>query len=194
MDNADDAYQRASIILEAHAQLSKSEHHPIDVPEACILRLLTDLLHYSHERNKGKNPNDNYYIDFEHLEKWAKEEFIKEREAAVEFHEPLLDPELKDLHQARSDPEFREIEAALNLRQIDETIAIDQRQKGELQRLGPSDELITRHAQENADQEKKARDERIRYAREFLQSREIAQQVDERGKQKASEHAKERET
>jgi hypothetical protein len=194
MDNADDAYQRASIILEAHAQLSKSEHHPIDVPEAVILRLLTDLLHYSHERNKGKTPDDNYYIDFEHLQRWAKKEFIKEREAAVELHEPFLDPELKDLHQARSDLEFRGIEAALNLRQIDERIAIDERQKGELKRLGPSEELITRHAQENADQQKKSRDERIRYAREFLQSREIARQVESSEKQNASEPAKERET
>lgn len=184
MDEHEKAYERAKLFLEAHWEATKGEHHPIDAPTYGIERLLVDLMHYVHERNFGKHADDVYYIHFDRIVANAKEQFISQREAVPETHEPFLDPHLRELYEAREDIEFRGIETTLRLRQLDEKIALHDKQQKEIAQFGTSDQLAEKHSLEISSQEKGFQEEKKRYAREFLEARRIAEELKNR------EHAK----
>ncbi|HXY78311.1 MAG TPA: hypothetical protein VEH47_05815 [Candidatus Acidoferrales bacterium] len=187
MDEHKEAYERAKLFLEAHWEATKGEHHPADAPDYAIERLLVDLMHYVHERNLGQFPDDVYYIHFDRIVADAKEQFIKQREAVPEKDEPFLDPSLKELHEAREHIEFRGIEADLKLRNLDEQIALHERQKKEIATVGRSDALAEKHRLETAAQEKSFEEEKKRYASEFLEARRLARELEQQEKDKALE-------
>lgn len=188
MDEHEKAYERAKLFLEAHWEISKGEHHPADAPTYGIERLLVDLMHYVHERNLGKHSDDVYYLHFDRMVADAKEQFISQREAVPETDEPFLDPSLKELHEAREHIEFRGIEAELGLRHLDEQIALRDKQQQEIRQFGPSDQLAEKHRLEISSQDKGFQEETKRYAREFLEAKRIAEEIDERERQHAREH------
>jgi len=187
MDEHEAAYERAKLFLEAHWEATKGEHHPADAPTYAIERLLVDLMHYVHERNLGQFPDDVYYIHFDRIVADAKEQFIKQREAVPEKDEPFLDPSLKELHEAREHIDFREIEANLKLRNLDEQIALREKQEKEIAKVGRSDELAEKHRQEISSQEKSFEEEKKRYAHEYLEAKRLAQEMEQQEKGKALE-------
>ena len=187
MDEHEEAYERAKLFLEAHWEATKGEHHPADAPTYAIERLLVDLMHYVHERNLGQFPDDVYYIHFDRIVADAREQFIKQREAVPEKDEPFLDPSLKELHEAREHIEFREIEASLKLRNLDEQIALRERQEKEIATAGPSNALAEKHRLEISSQEKSFEEEKKRYASEFLEARRLARELEQQEKDKALE-------
>jgi hypothetical protein len=189
LDSPGDAWRRADILLDAHHKLADTFHNPADVPSYAIERLITDIMHYAHERNKGKTIDSGEYIDFEHVVDNAKEQFVKEREAAPVLHEPLLDP-----YRPRPSPEFMEMEQKLYSRQLAERKELARKQEAELKSLGGSQALSERHDQELAKLTEKFEEERERHAREYHDAKRLARELEEQGKQKASEYAKERET
>jgi hypothetical protein len=143
-------------------------------------------MHYAHERNKGKPVEGGEYIQFDRVVANAKQQFIRERETAIEQHEPLLDPELQVLREARSCPEYREIEEDLALRQFLEGLTLIGKQRNEVQNLGASPELEFQHRQEDAEQEKRFKEEKKRYASEFLEAKRLAQENGAAGKRQGA--------
>ena len=84
-DEHEDAWKRALLLLEAHHKISNSDLHPYDVPGPGIERLLTDLMHYCHERNIGTTVGSGEYLEFDRMVEFARERFIKERETVIEI-------------------------------------------------------------------------------------------------------------
>jgi hypothetical protein len=179
MDDSREAAERASILLEANWKLSNGEHHPLDAPSFSIERLLTDLMHYSHSRNKGITDDSGEYLHFDRMVKDAREQFIKEREATPELFEPLLDP-----NRPQRDPEFDAMQDKLYSRQLAETLELERKHETELNSLGPSKELSDRHREERNNQIKNFDEERERYILEYHDAKRIAQEMEQQEKQK----------
>lgn len=179
MDDGREAAERASILLEANWKLSNGEHHPLDAPSYSIERLLTDLMHYSHRRNKGITDDSGEYLHFDRMVKDAREQFIKEREATPELFEPLLDPNLP-----QRDPEFDAMQNKLYSRQLAERRQLEDKQEAELRRLGPSKQLSDRHLQDRENQTDTFEQERERYTREYHDAKRTAQEMEQEEKQK----------
>jgi len=174
LDSAEDAYQRAKILLEAHHELADTFHHPADVPKYAIERLITDLMHYAHQRNKGKTVDGGEVIDFDRAVSDARQQFIKEREAAPELHEPLLDP-----NRPKPDPEFEKMQNELYSRQLAELKALDRKQQEEAQRLGPSKQIDLQHLQERRNLAEEHEKERERYVREYHEAKALARELEQ---------------
>jgi hypothetical protein len=178
MDESREAAERASILLEANWKLSNGEHHPNDAPSYSIQRLLADLMHYSHRRNKGITDDSGEYLEFDRMVKDAREQFIREREATPELSEPLLDPNLP-----QRDPEFDAMQNKLYSRQLAERRQLEDKQEAELKLLGPSKQLEDRHLQDRLKQTEKFAEERERYTREYHEAKRIAKELEQQEKQ-----------
>lgn len=96
------------------------------------------------------------------------------------------EPAVDDWTRANNDPEFQKIAKGLIERQRQERLALDQKHQEQIKRLGPAVIEL-----EVSDLTRKFDNERGRYAREFLDAREIQQQLEERDKQKTLDPAKE---
>lgn len=112
----------------------------------------------------------------------AKQQFMKEREAAPELHEPLLDP-----NRPQSDPEFEDMRNKLYSRQLAERKELARKQEAELKSLGASQALSDRHSQELAKLTEKFEEERERYASEYLEAKRLARELEQQDKGKALE-------
>jgi hypothetical protein len=91
-----------------------------------------------------------------------------------------------DWARANDHPEFQKIAKGLIERQRQERLALDLKYQEQIQRLGPAAIEF-----EVSDLTRKFDKERGRYAREFLDAREIQQQLEERDKQKTLDPGKE---
>jgi hypothetical protein len=188
LDSPDDAWRRADILLDAHHKLAETYHHPNDIPSYAIERLITDLMHYAHECNKGKAVDSGECVDFDHVVADAKQQFIKEREAAVELHEPLLDP-----NRPQPDPKFDDMQNKMYSHQLAERNELHRKQEAELKNQGPSQALSQRHDQELTKLTEKFQDERERRTREYQEARRIREELekDERTKALGLDHTPE---
>jgi hypothetical protein len=102
----------------------------------------------------------------------AQAQFIREREAAPEKNEPLLDPK-----RPQPDPKFEQMQTQLYARQLAERAALEKTQREELSRLGPSTQLEHRHARQIADLTEKFEKERDRYTREWQDAQKLREQL-----------------
>jgi len=177
-------WERARWLLEAQHAILTSEPvhddipHPNDVPAAALERMITDVLHYCHERNKGLDRGDGDYIELDYMVKAAKAQFIREREAIVEKHEPRLTPDYKP-----PDPEYVDMQDKLYSRQLAERNELEKRQQQEVKNLGPSEQLDKRHSREVSDLTERFEKERERYTSEYNDAKRIAQEMKEEEKQ-----------
>jgi hypothetical protein len=87
-----------------------------------------------------------------------------------------------------ADPAFAKTATALDQRQLRETLSLDLSHQKEVHRLGASDQLTQEHDLENIDLQKKFDAERMRYAREFLRGREIAEDLRREENQRGMGH------
>jgi hypothetical protein len=147
--------------------------------------MITDLMHYAHECNKGKAVDSGECVDFDHVVADAKQQFIKEREAAVELHEPLLDP-----NRPQPDPKFDDMQNKMYSHQLAERNELHRKQEAELKNQGPSQALSQRHDQELTKLTEKFQDERERRTREYQEARRIREELekDERTKALGLDH------
>jgi hypothetical protein len=173
LDSPYDAWRRADILLDAHHKLAETYHHPNDIPSYAIERLITDLMHYAHERNKGKTADSGECVDFDHVVADAKAQFIREREAAPELHEPQLDPS-----RPQPDPKFDDLQNKMYSRQLAERNELTRKQEAELKSLGPSQALSDRHDQELTKLTGKFQEERERRTREYQEARRIREELE----------------
>jgi hypothetical protein len=180
LDSPDDAWRRADILLDAHHKLAETYHHPNDIPSYAIERLITDLMHYAHERNKGKTADSGECVDFDHVVADAKAQFIREREAAPGLHEPQLAPS-----RPQPDPKFDDLQNKMYSRQLAERNELTRKQEAELKSLGPSQALSDRHDQELTKLTEKFQDERERRTREFHTASRIREELEKDERTKA---------
>lgn len=80
-DSKQDAWQRAEIVLAAYSEIKNDLTHIYDTPDTVITDFLTDLLHYCHTRNRGKDPDCVYYLNFEDFVAAAKKQFLRQQES-----------------------------------------------------------------------------------------------------------------
>ena len=126
-------------------------------------------------------------LDFDRVVSNARQQFIKEREAAPELHEPLLHPD-----RSQPDPKFVEMQNKLYTQQLAERTELTRRQEAELKSLGPSKALSNRHSQEIAKLTEKFEEERERHTREYAEANRLAKELQYQKKRKISKHRKTR--
>lgn len=175
-DDRWEPWERTKLLLEAQHSILTAENPgadippPSDAPGAAIERMIIDVMHYCHERNKGFQPGDGDYIPLNAILKVAREEFIRERETMIETHEPLLDP----YRIPPNDAELQEVKQKLYARQNAERTALEKQQMLEEKAEGPSKELETRHVKEASNLRKQFEEERERFDVEFYEAKKFA--------------------
>jgi hypothetical protein len=194
----DDPWGRAEILLGAMSRMDGTDSHVHEWPAAVIRDLRADIMHYCAKRNEGIKPEQVDYLDPEKIFQQAKKQFVLElTPLEAQRHVVANDnargaqrpPEQTDAWtRAMMDPGFAKTATALDQRQLRETISLDTSHQKEVHRLGASDQLTQKHDLENIDLQKKFDAERMRYAREFLRGREIAEDLRREEKQRAMEH------
>ena len=90
-------------------------------------------------------------------------------------------------NKAAKDKEFKVTGEALARRHLKDEAALSDKRKEDIRKFGPSADLDAVHASQQRLLARQYDEERGRYAREFLQARQIAQELDERDKQKSLE-------
>lgn len=158
------AFIRAEVFLESmvNTKGTTGTHGDVhDFPNAAICDIIVDLMHYAERRNRGKDPDDIFYIDVNKEFQLAKKQFIAEKERI-----PL------DI-----DPELDQLLIALEKRQQDERTNLIVRQAEEGQELGYSQQLKERFAKEMLQQEKKFEEERERHIRQYHEGRRTEREI-----------------
>jgi hypothetical protein len=77
--NSQEPWLGAELILQAYARISGHAAHPFDAPQAVIADLLKDLMHYCKAMSEGEALDSPNRLDFDHIARFAKQEFIGEQ-------------------------------------------------------------------------------------------------------------------
>jgi hypothetical protein len=75
-----ESWRRAQKLLVDYSNMKDDHNHIYDTPNTVISEFLTDLHHYCHDRNRGKDPDDVEYIPVDLLMADAKQTFAREVE------------------------------------------------------------------------------------------------------------------
>lgn len=195
----DTPWQRAQLILEAHASISKSDIHPYDAPGRAIRALLIDIMHYCDTLNIGKQKGNSEYVDFDRELKAASKDFQVQAkmmnsvmDKAVETYAkrienhiaetfspapsppvPLQQRQLHEQATPENDPKLAKIIVALQERQAHESRELAERQARE-----PFEDNL-RHEHESDSLLRKFEDERERYIRQYNKGLDMAERLRE---------------
>jgi hypothetical protein len=106
-----EAWRRAQKLLVDYSNMRDDHNHIYDTPNTVISDFLTDLHHYCHDRNRGKNPDDVEYIPIDLLMADAKQTFARQVEK--------LSPD-KGIDQEKHSELLRELDRAFGTHDLDQ--------------------------------------------------------------------------
>lgn len=196
-------WQRAELILEAHAKMSGSGVHPFDVPQTVIADLLKDLMHYCRARSQGEAIDSPNRIDFDEITRAAKGDFLKEQKPIEQRPQAPEEQDYfkqylngnKSAEDSKFEPELQHLLAKLYDRQQREALDLLQEQRDGLHQLndyrqvsdpGLREELLAHFDEDVIAKEdhqaytsliERFAEERERYITDHLKAREIAAEM-----------------